>query len=106
MCNVFVACLLAMLSASAQAQTTSVRVQVRANGNPVADASVTAGTQTGKTNVDGFVVLAIPPGRTDVVIVKDGFLPASVAIAAEPGPEGLVALGLSEQPEIERPITF
>ena len=105
MCNVLVACLLAMLSPFAQAQTTSVRVQVRANGNPVAGAEVTAGTQTGKTNAEGFVVLSLPAGPAEVAIVKDGFLPALVAITTEAGPERQVVVDLVEQPAIEESIT-
>ncbi len=87
------------------AQTSSVRVEVSAGGSPVADAEVRAGTQTGRTNPEGFVLLAIPAGTVDVVVLKDHFLAASVRVTTEPGQDHVVVVELLEQPEIEESIT-
>jgi iron complex outermembrane receptor protein len=107
----FAACLLAAVSSAAQAQTTSVRVQVRADGRPVADAEVSAGPggaggiRTTRTDAEGIASLSLSPGPVDLVVVKPGFLPASVSLTVEAGPSRLVVVDLVEQPEIEESIT-
>jgi outer membrane receptor for ferrienterochelin and colicins len=102
--GMFAACLLAAVSAVAHAQTTDVRVQVRADERPVADAEVLAGTQTAKTDAEGVASLSLPPGTVDLVVVKRGFLPASVPLTVEVGVSRLVVVDLVEAPEVEESI--
>ena len=74
----------------AAAQPATLRVHVRADGRPVADAEVSAASRVMKTDAEGLAVMTLPPATIDVIVLKPGFAAASVPIALEAGREHAV----------------
>jgi outer membrane receptor for ferrienterochelin and colicins len=54
----------------------TLTVQVRAEGEPVADAMVHTGAETGKTDASGLVTFKLAPGAHEITVEADGFVPA------------------------------
>ena len=76
--------ILALNAATAVAQTATLRIEVRSPDGPVADADVVVNGTTHKTDPRGVVVVTLPPGHADVVVVKAGFAPASATVELQP----------------------
>src|SRR5688572_1616362 len=56
-------------------------VVVDSSGAPVAGATVSAGSSTGKTGADGTFALAVPPGQLQVQASADGFATTTVSVS-------------------------
>src|SRR5262252_4301227 len=67
-------------AATVFAQTATVRVEVRSADGPVRDAEVVVNGVTQKTDAQGVTVFSVPPGTIEVVVVKNGFAPASASV--------------------------
>jgi outer membrane receptor for ferrienterochelin and colicins len=62
--------------ALAQENRASVNVAVRSAGEPVVGATITVAGISVVTGREGAALVEIPPGAVDVVVSKDGYLPA------------------------------
>lgn len=95
--------LLSSPNTAAAAQST-VRVDVRHEGEPVSGASVTMATRTESTGPDGVARLTATPGSTTIVVTKDGFLDARVEVTVEAGAEVRVAVSLVALPDVDEEV--
>lgn len=93
--------LLSVFAASAGAQTGNVRIEVRADGEPVSAASVVIKGTTYSTNDVGFVTVAIPAGSVEIVIAKAGFAPSTVSVVVDSGTTRTIVVDLEPQSAIE-----
>ena len=89
----------------AQAQRATVRVEVRADGAPVAAADVVMGGQTYRTNAEGTVSIDAPPGPVDITVVKEGFAPLTTSITVQANQVQSVLVDLARQPTVEEHVT-
>ena len=85
--------------AAAQPGSGRVTVEVRAEGEPVEDATVRAGGLSRQTGPDGRAVLLLPAGSHEVTARKLGFEPAAVTVSVRAGADTLVTLALEEHAE-------
>jgi outer membrane receptor for ferrienterochelin and colicins len=80
------ALLVALVQAvSAQEPTATLRVEVRQQARPVADASVIVNGTTYRTDGEGAVSIAIQPGNVEIVVEKEGFLPVTTTLGVQSG---------------------
>lgn len=99
-------CVLVALSGSpALAQTASVRVEVRAEAGPVAGAEVIVNGASHTTDADGIVVVNVPAGTADIVVVKTGFAPASASVQVQAGQQQPVVFDLTKEPTVREEVT-
>jgi len=94
-----------LLAGAASAQTATMRVEVRTDAGPVQGADVVIGGQTYKTDALGVVVVTLPPGHTEIVVVKEGFAPASASVELEAGQQQPVAIRLNRGASVEEHVT-
>jgi iron complex outermembrane receptor protein len=88
------------LAHAAQGSTASIRVEVTLSGQPVAGASVTAGSgPQATTDASGVASLTVSPGEVALVATKSGFQPAKGRVEVAAGDARTVRLTL------EPPIT-
>jgi len=90
---------------TAQNQTATVRVHVRADDKPVEGAEVVVAGATHPTDSTGTTTIVTVPGSVDITVLKPGFAPttASVQVAAGTTPE--VVFELQPQPSLEETVT-
>jgi outer membrane receptor for ferrienterochelin and colicins len=101
-------CLVAALLASAVsvlAQDASIRVEVRANGAPVDDASVVINMMAFMTNDQGIVVASLPVGAVEIVVSKEGYAPSARSLVLGAGDTRTIAIDLEPQSAIEEHVT-
>ncbi len=79
---------------AAQATTGTIRVEVVAEGAPVAGATVAAGGESAATDASGTATLALPPGQISVIATKDGYESATARVDVVAGGERAVRLVL------------
>src|SRR5215207_6089802 len=72
----------------------TVRVEVRTKDAPVAGASVVIAGATTMTDQQGVVRMSVRPGRLEITIAKDGFVPATASLDAAAGEERVVTVAL------------
>jgi outer membrane receptor for ferrienterochelin and colicins len=89
---VFFVCL--VIGLLAQDQRATIRVDVRANDKPVAGAAVVIAGTNHVTDEQGIARATVPPGKLDITIVKDGFVPATLSEQAVAGEERAVTVDL------------
>src|SRR6266540_2863744 len=93
-----VACLaISTQAARAHAQNASVRFDVRSGGAGVPEASVVVNGAAHRTDAAGILTLDLPPGRVEVVVVKEGLAPASVTFDLRAGDTRTVTIDLEAQ---------
>jgi iron complex outermembrane receptor protein len=102
--SLFAAIFLGAFSAAAIAQTATVRVEVQADQKPVDAATVVVNGVSSITSSQGFVVVTVMPGKVDVTIVKEGFLPVTTTVQVSPNQEQRVLVQLDRQPTIEEEV--
>ncbi len=88
-----------------QVQAATVRVEVRANGRPVAGATVTLAGASHVTDERGSVSAAVSPGKLEITATKDGFVPQTVTVEAIAGQEQSVTFDLVVAPTHEEEVT-
>jgi outer membrane receptor for ferrienterochelin and colicins len=93
------------LHAAAFAQTATVRVEVRSDVGPVHDAEVVINGTTHKTDGQGVVVVTLPPGHVDIVVVKEGFAPASASVDVRANQQQPVVIELNRGALVEEHVT-
>jgi outer membrane receptor for ferrienterochelin and colicins len=72
-------------SGVAQEPNASLRVGVRQDTRPVADASVVVNGTTYRTDAEGVVAIPVQPGNVEVVVVKEGFSPVRTTLSVQSG---------------------
>src|SRR5262245_12089388 len=73
-------CLLSVSGVRAQEPTARLRSEVRSEAGPVRDADVVVNKATQKADARGVTTFALPLGQADVVVIKEGFAPASASV--------------------------
>jgi iron complex outermembrane receptor protein len=92
--------------ARAQERPATVRVQVTAAGGaPVEGATVSAGPATAVTSAAGAATLPAALGTVDVLVKKDGFLPAKARLTVDEAREWPLALELQPAEALKQEIT-
>ena len=97
--------LLLLPVATAFAQNAVVRVEVRSEDGPVRDAEVVVNGATQRTDAQGVTTFGIPPGHVDVVVVKEGFAPASASVDVQPNQQQPVVVTLNRSASVEEHVT-
>src|ERR1700737_520961 len=90
---------------AAQAPRATLRVEVRAEGAPVAAADVVIGGETHRTNAQGTVSVEVPAGPVDITVVKEGFAPLTTSITVQANQVQPLLVDLSRQPTVEEHVT-
>jgi outer membrane receptor for ferrienterochelin and colicins len=102
---IVVSILLTLAATSALAQTATVRIEVRSDDGPVRGAEVVVNGTTHKTDGQGVSVVTLPPGHVDIVVVKDGFAPASASVDLQPNQQQPVVIELNRGASVEVHVT-
>jgi iron complex outermembrane receptor protein len=89
----------------AQTGATSVRVEVRAGGQPVAEATVVVNGTTGTTGPDGNLTMPVAPGPVDVVAAKEGLAPSAASASAVAGETAVIVIELNTDAAFEEEVT-
>jgi iron complex outermembrane receptor protein len=89
---------------SAQSPGT-LQIEVRSDAGPVRAADVDINGKTYETNAQGVVVVTVPPGRVELVVVKSGFAPASASVDVHPGQQQPVVVQLRREVTVEEHVT-
>ncbi len=97
--------LFALSGSPALAQTASIRVEVRADASPVAGAEVIVNGASHTTDANGTVVVNVPTGTAEIVVVKAGFTPASASVQVQAGQQQPVVFDLTSEPTVREEIT-
>src|SRR5215813_4900836 len=88
------------------AQTTAtLQLEVRSDAGPIRAADVVVNGKTYQTNAQGVVIVTVPPGRVDLVVVKAGFAPASTSIDVPPAQQQPVVIQLTREVTVEEHVT-
>jgi iron complex outermembrane receptor protein len=100
------AALLSVLCDSvAFAQMAPLRIEVRSDGQPLADADVTVNRIVYRTDAEGRVVVSVPAGALDIVVTKEGFAPSTASVQLQSGQELQVVIDLKRQLRVEEQVT-
>ncbi|MBI3050111.1 MAG: TonB-dependent receptor [Acidobacteria bacterium] len=89
--------------AAAQAPT-AVRVEVRADEAPIADADLVVNGVTYRTGADGVVLAPVQPGAVEITVVKEGFAPLTSSVTVAAGQTQRVLVDLEERPSLEEEV--
>jgi len=80
-------------------------IEVRSDAGPVRDADVVIAGVTQHTDAQGATVFPVPPGRIEIVVVKEGYAPASASIDVVAGQRQTVAIDLNRTASVEEHVT-
>jgi iron complex outermembrane receptor protein len=83
----------------------NLRIEVRAGNVPVEHVEVVVLGVTYRTDSTGRVTIPAPPGRIDIMVVKDGFVPATASVQLAAGARQDVIIELQPQPTVEEHVT-
>jgi len=82
----------------------TVRVEVRHDGAPVAGAEVLVNGTTYRTDADGTATASVAAGAVDITVVREGFAPLTTSVTVAAGQTQAVLVDLQMQPAIEEEI--
>ncbi|HVG85817.1 MAG TPA: TonB-dependent receptor [Vicinamibacterales bacterium] len=104
--HVFVVVLIAVAGtvAAAQERRGQLEVIVRAEGKPVAGATVTIGTSSARTDETGAVRLQLPVGGVKITVEREGYFASAHDVEVVAARTTTVEVELVEQPEIEEEV--
>ena len=83
----------------------SIRVDVHAGPEPVVNAEVVVGGTTHLTDENGMAIVQASPGKGQVTVLQEGFLPVTVAVDVVAGQVHRVRIELVRQLAIEEEVT-
>jgi iron complex outermembrane receptor protein len=89
---------------SAQSPQATIQVEVQSAGAPVSGAEVVIAGSAYTTTPKGIVTVPIAPGRVEITVVKEGYLPVTVAVTIAPGQTQPVLVALERQPTLEEEV--
>src|SRR5215831_16588805 len=87
------------------AQTATVRVEVRSEDGAVRGAEVLINGATKRTDAQGVTVFVVPPGSIEIVVVKEGFTPASASVDVQANQQQPVTIELNRNATVEENVT-
>ena len=93
------------MTAMAQGQTATVRVQVRASEKPVEEAEVVVAGTTHRTDAAGTATIITGPGTVEITVVKPGFATATASVQVAAGATQEVVVDLAPQTAVEETVT-
>ena len=93
------------MTAMAQGQTATVRVQVRASEKPVEEAEVVVAGTTHRTNAAGTTTIITGPGTVEITVLKPGFATATASVQVAAGATQDIVVDLAPQPAVEETVT-
>jgi outer membrane receptor for ferrienterochelin and colicins len=102
---VFVGIALALSATTTLAQTATVHIEVRSETGPVSGAEVVVNGTTYQTDARGVLIVTVAPGPVDIVVVKEGFAPASASVEVQPNQQQSVIIELTRGASVEEHIT-
>jgi outer membrane receptor for ferrienterochelin and colicins len=82
-----------------------LRIEVRSDEGPVRDADVVINGVTQKTDARGITSFIVPPGPTEIVVVKNGFAPASASVDLMANQQQTVEIALNRGASVEEHVT-
>src|SRR5262249_55474967 len=82
-----------------------LRIEVRSDDGPVRDADVVVNGLTQKTDALGATLFTVPPGRVQIVVVKNGFAPAAASVDVAARQQQTIAIELNRGPSVEEHVT-
>jgi iron complex outermembrane receptor protein len=82
-----------------------LRIEVRSDNGPVADADVVINGLTRKTDAQGTAVFTVPLGRAEIVVVKNGYAPASASVDLTANRQQTIVIDLNRGASIEEHVT-
>ncbi|HKT78985.1 MAG TPA: TonB-dependent receptor [Vicinamibacterales bacterium] len=91
--------------AAAQTQNAVVRVHVRAEDEPIANAEVKAGQSAGQTDASGTAQFELPAGEISLTVTKSGYLPSSITLTVAAGTRQDVTVDLQSELRLEETVT-
>ena len=97
--------LFALNAPTAAAQNATLRVQVHSGDAPVAAADVIVNGTVYKTDTQGIANVTVLPGHVEIVVVKDGFAPASASVDVQANQQQPVAIALTRGASVEEHVT-
>src|SRR6202521_4571565 len=80
----------------------TIRVEVRTDASPVAGAVVTVNGMSMQTDQSGIAITALPLGRVDVSVSKEGFFPGNASLLVDEAHEWQIAVELKPQQQAQR----
>jgi outer membrane receptor for ferrienterochelin and colicins len=101
--SVLVCCRAATITA--QNQTATVRVQVRAADKPIEGAEVVVAGTTHRTDSTGTTTIVTVPGSIEFTVLKPGFAPATASVQVAAAATQDVVVELQPQPSLEETVT-
>jgi outer membrane receptor for ferrienterochelin and colicins len=90
---------------SAAQEPATLRIDVTAKGAPVAEAAVSVNGKSAATDAAGLAVVAVPLGRVEIAVKKEGFLPATARLTVDEAREWGVAIELQKAETVKEEIT-
>src|SRR5262245_44469309 len=103
--RVFLVVLFVLNTAIAFAQTAAGRIEVQSDEGPVRDAEVVVNGTAHRTDEQGVAVVTLPPGHVDIVVVKEGFAPASASVDLQANQQQPVLIPLHRGASVEEHVT-
>src|SRR6185295_10470182 len=100
--GVFIVLNVAIPSAQEQAR---LRVEVRSANGPVPGADVVINGVTRKTDAEGLALFTVAPGPIVIVVVKDGFAPASASVDIAASQQQTIPIELNRAASVEEHVT-
>ena len=107
-CELTVCALIVLLAltVTAQAQTSLLRVEVRAaTAGPLPGVDVVVNGTSHATDERGTVSVFVPAGRVHVSVLHEGFAEATVTVEVEDGQQQSVVIELVPAPSVEEEVT-
>jgi len=89
----------------AAAQNATLHIEVRSDDGPVRDAEIVVNGTTYKTDPRGTSTVSVPAGHVDLVVVKEGFAPASASVDVQANQSQPVVIELSRAASVEEHVT-
>ena len=87
------------------AQTATLHIEVRSDTGPVMGAEVVVNGTTYKTDAQGVTTVTLPPGPVAIVVVKEGFAPASASLEVLANQQQPVVIELTRGASVEEHVT-
>jgi iron complex outermembrane receptor protein len=87
------------------AQKATLRIEVRSETGPLAEATVIVGGVSHLAGSDGTIVLAVPAGQVELTASKEGFPAVTTSVQMVGGEEQRVVIELTRPPKVEEEVT-
>src|SRR5262245_28007281 len=97
-------CLCNPVIGSAQ-ESARLRIEVRSEAGPVRDADVVVNGNTQKTDAQGVAVFTLPPGHTEIVVIKNGFAASSASLDLSVNQQQTITIDLNRTASVEEHVT-